>query len=561
MDNSIKAALIFGATGLATATLWAQHTKRAYKTELLNIKQKEAKERILRTVSMKPEGTKIYLDGQTLTIEKLMALESPEAVVEVLPEAWKKVEEGRQLVEGILDSGNKVYGINTGFGSFANVAISREKLAELQENLLRSHAAGVGSPLTPVQTRRLLALRINVLAKGRSGISPENLRILVQACNAWCLPWVPEKGTLGASGDLAPLAHLALGLMGEGKMWSRETGWGEAGETLRRHNITPIKLGAKEGLAMINGTQLIVSLGAEAVARAENCCQLADIIGSLTLESLLGTIVAFDESIHSSRPHKGQLQSARRIRSLLRGESYQSEITESHKNCGQVQDAYTLRCMPQVHGICSDTVDFVKSVLVTEMNSATDNPMVIAEKGKILSGGNFHGEYPAKVMDYLAIGVHEIASISERRIERLVNNSLSAHLPAFLVKEGGLNSGFMIAHCTAAALVSENKVLCHPSSVDSISTSAAKEDHVSMGGWAARKALKVVENVEYVLAIELLASCQAIEFLRPLKSTPPLEDLHALVRTVARPWDQDRYMHPDIEAVVDLVRSDRKSVV
>ncbi|XP_048114047.1 histidine ammonia-lyase isoform X2 [Alosa alosa] len=398
----------------------------------------------------------------------------------------------------------------------------------------------------------LLALRINVLAKGYSGISLETLHAMVQAFNASCLSFVPEKGTVGASGDLAPLSHLALGLMGEGKMWSPKSGWADAKYVLEAHGLKPVSLKPKEGLALINGTQMITSLGAEAVERAEAIARQADIIAALTLEVLKGTTKAFDSDIHKLRPHPGQTQVALHFRSLLDSDHHPSEIAESHRFCDRVQDAYTMRCCPQVHGVVNDTIDFAKNIINTEINSATDNPMVFSERGETISGGNFHGEYPAKALDYLAIGIHELASISERRIERLCNPSLS-ELPAFLVSEGGLNSGFMIAHCTAASLVSENKVLCHPSSVDSLSTSAATEDHVSMGGWAARKALRVVENVEQVLAIELLAACQGIEFLRPLRTTTPLERVYDLVRSKVKPWMKDRFMAPDIEATHRLL--------
>uniref|UniRef100_A0A8K9X3T3 Histidine ammonia-lyase n=1 Tax=Oncorhynchus mykiss TaxID=8022 RepID=A0A8K9X3T3_ONCMY len=393
---------------------------------------------------------------------------------------------------------------------------------------------GVGNPLSPERTRMLLALRINVLAKGYSGISLETLHRMIQAFNASCLSFVPEKGTVGASGDLAPLSHLALGLMGEGKMWSPKSGWADAKYVLEAHGLKPISLKPKEGLALINGTQMITSLGAEAVERAQAIARQADIIAAITLEVLKGTSKAFDSDIHALRPHPGQIEVAMRFRALLDSDHHPSEIAESHRFCDRVQDAYTMRCCPQVHGIVNDTIDFTQKIINTEINSATDNPVSFT------------------ALDFLAIGVHELAAISERRIERLCNPSLS-ELPAFLVNEGGLNSGFMIAHCTAASLVSENKVLCHPSSVDSLSTSAATEDHVSMGGWAARKALRVVEHVEQVLAIELLAACQGIEFLRPLRTTTPLEKVYDLVRSVVKPWIKDRFMSPDIEAVHRLL--------
>jgi len=345
---------------------------------------------------------------------------------------------------------------------------------------------------------------------------------------------------------------------------------------LAARKLQPVELKAKEGLAMINGTALITALGCEALVRAYNITRQAAVVAALSLEALRGTVTAFNPLIHKARPHPGQVQTAEMMRSLLHGKGHQSAISRSHANCGRVQDSYTLRCIPQVHGVVSDTLAFVEGILMVELNSATDNPMVfhgaddafnvkpafmnnLVNDGPhqfTISGGNFHGEYPAKACDFLAIAVHELSSISERRIERLVNPSLSHGQPAFLVKEGGLNSGFMIAHVTAAALVSENKTLCHPASVDSISTSAGQEDHVSMGGWAARKALSVVENVEYVIAIELLAACQGIDFLRPLTTTPALEAVHSLVRSEVQPWDGDRNMSIDINKAVKMLQEE-----
>ncbi|XP_055508741.1 histidine ammonia-lyase isoform X2 [Leucoraja erinacea] len=494
----------------------------------------------------------IYLDGSSLTTQQLVQLGKGTYKIKLATDVERRVNKSRDLVERIVMEGQVVYGINTGFGRFARTVIAPDKLVELQENIIHSTAVGVGKPLSPQRCRMLLALRINVLAKGYSGISLETLNQMIQAFNASCLSFVPEKGTVGASGDLAPLAHLALGLMGEGKMWSPKSGWADAKYVLQAHGLKPVSLKPKEGLALINGTQMITSLGAEAVERAVAIARQADIIAALTLEVLKGTTRAFDSDIHELRPHPGQIEVAFRFRSLLGSDHHPSEIAESHRFCNRVQDAYTLRCCPQVHGVVNDTIAFVKNIIETEINSATDNPMVFAERGETISGGNFHGEYPAKALDYLAIAVHELAAISERRIERLCNPSLS-ELPAFLVNEGGLNSGFMIAHCSAAALVSENKVLCHPSSVDSLSTSAATEDHVSMGGWAARKALRVIEHVEQVLSIELLAACQGIEFLRPLRTTTPLEKVYDLVRTIVRPWIKDRFMAPDIDGVHQLL--------
>uniref|UniRef100_A0A8C7HR98 Histidine ammonia-lyase n=1 Tax=Oncorhynchus kisutch TaxID=8019 RepID=A0A8C7HR98_ONCKI len=464
----------------------------------------------------------LSLDGNSLTIADLVRLGKGLFNIKLTTEAEGKINEAREVIETIIKENRVVYGVNTGFGKFAHMLIPKDKLIV-------------------ERTRMLLALRINVLAKGYSGVSMETVQAMVKAFNASCLSWVPEKGTVGASGDLAPLAHLTLGLMGEGRMWSPQRGWDDAKTVLECHGLTPLVLKPKEGIGLINGTQMMSSLAAEAVERAVGVARQADIIAALSLEALRGTTKAFHSDVHAVRPHPGQIEVALRLRSLLHSDVFPSQIS------GKVR---------QVHGVSNDTIAFVKSILTTELNSATDNPLVFAERGETISGGNFHGEYPAKALDYLAIGVHELASMSERRTERLVNPSLS-ELPAFLVQDGGLNSGFMIAHCTAAALVSESKALCHPSSVDSLSTSAATEDHVSMGGWAARKALRVVEHVEQVLAIELLAACQALEFLRPLKSTTPLEKVHELVRTVVRPWDHDRQMSPDIEAAHTLLREEK----
>jgi len=560
-----------------------------------------------------------------MTADLLLSLAQKDSQIRISDAAWIDVRKSRQVVTNMLERREVAYGINTGFGLFSDVVISEDKLEELQCNLIRSHSAGVGEPLSYGRSRMLLALRINVLCRGNSGVGEETLSCMVDAFNKGCLSVVPSQGTVGASGDLAPLSHLALGLMGEGKMWDpSDMSIRDAKDVLEKFNVVPVKLGPKEGLALINGTQLITALGAEAVVRARNAAECATIIAALTIEVLKGTVSAFHPQVHARRPHRGQGVVAATLRTLLHpGEA--SELFQSHRYAGRVQDAYSLRCTPQVHGVVLDTIDFVQGVLEIEMNSSTDNPMVFngspvvievdsrGEKvqvwppativnnqqppqenehpetleeakeeikrlkaalqdhhapgtkrksdtlyddgnGFIISGGNFHGEYPAKVLDYLAIGASELASISERRIERMVNPQLS-QLPAFLVQNGGLNSGFMIAHCTAAALVSENKVLSHPASVDSISTSAAKEDHVSMGGFSARKALQVMDNVERVLAIELLAACQALEFHRPLKTTASLEGLVKLVREQVTAWDQDRIMNVDIDKITQLLKS------
>jgi len=497
-----------------------------------------------------------YLDGNTLEISTLVHLgyQKVKTHIALTDEAWERVRSARQVIDDIVESKQIVYGINTGFGKFATVVIPEEECGHLQENLIRSHAAGLGQPLSLERTRMLLALRINVLAKGFSGIREETLRQLIEAFNNNCLSRVPMKGTVGASGDLAPLAHLALGLMGEGEMWDVEHHtFSPAMEVLERHSLSPISLSFKEGLAMINGTQMIGALAAEAVFRATKLVHTADIVAAMTLEALRGSPKAFMSRVHEARPHTGQIRVASRLRALLHSKNNPSEIYLSHENCNRVQDSYTLRCVPQVHGVVEDTLDFVARIITTELNSATDNPMVFSDINKTISAGNFHGEYPAKSCDYLTIAVQELANISERRIERLMNPDLS-DLPAFLVQNGGLNSGFMIAHCTAAALTSESKTLCYPASVDTISTSAAKEDHVSMGGWAARKCLEVIENVENVLAIELLCACQALDF-HELKSTTPLELVHQLVRQQVKHYQRDRFMSPDIENAAKLVRS------
>lgn len=485
----------------------------------------------------------VSLDGCSLTPDDLLLLgETPTLKIEVTPQAWIKVEKARKVIDDIIASGKIVYGINTGFGKFESTVISPHQVVELQYNLIRSHCAGVGEPLNATRARMMFALRINILSKGHSGINPVNLKRLVAAYNAGVVPHIPTKGTVGASGDLAPLSHLALGMIGEGLLstTNQPTILRPAGEVFRELGLVPIELGAKEGLALINGTQFITSLTCEALVRARRVTRLADVVAAMSYESLMSSVGPLNPDIHRARGHQGQINSAARLRSLLHSAESPSEIAEAHVNCSRVQDAYSIRCAPQVHGVTGDIIHFIYKIITQELNCATDNPLIFPDSEvKIVSGGNFHGEYPAKAADILAIGVSELASISERRIERLNNPSLS-RLPAFLVKNGGLHSGFMIAHCTAAALVSENKVLVHPASCDSISTSAAQEDHVSMGGFAARKAIEVVENVERVLAIELMCACQGIDLLRPLKTTRVLEKLWEEVRKVSPAWDGDR---------------------
>ncbi|TMS33638.1 hypothetical protein L596_001357 [Steinernema carpocapsae] len=498
----------------------------------------------------------LILDGESLRTKDLVDCEKGLCILKLSEASKERIVKTRQLLETIVTEHRTVYGITTGFGTFSNVQVAPQELEQLQVNLIRSHAAAYGEPLTPSATRMLLALRINVLAKGYSGISLVNVEKMIAAFNAFCVSKVPQQGTVGCSGDLCQLAHLALGLLGEGEMWSPETGWANAAEVLKVHGLEKMTLGPKEGLALINGTQMVTSLGALAVERSFNIARQADVIAALSLDVLKGTTRAYDVDIHRVRPHKGQQLSAQRLRTLLHSDTNPSQIAESHRNCGKVQDAYTLRCVPQVHGIVHDTIEFARGIINTEMNSATDNPLVFAERGEIISGGNFHGEYPAKALDFLAIAVAELAQMSERRLERLVNTDLSG-LPTFLTPKGGFNSGFMTVQLCAAALVSENKVLCHPASADSIPTSCNQEDHVSMGGFSARKCLKVIEHVETVLSLELICACQGIEFLKPLQSTRPLQRVYDLVRTVFAPLVDDRYMKPEIDEVIKLVRANQ----
>lgn len=490
----------------------------------------------------------LVIDGAQLRLDDVEAVALDARPVALDAQAREAVVRSRRVVDDAVERGEVVYGVTTGFGNFADVVIPREKLRALQLNLLRSHAAGVGDPLDGAQTRALMLLRANVLAKGFSGVRPQTLELLLGVLNAGILPVVPAQGSVGASGDLAPLAHLGLALVGEGECVFEGRRM-SAAAALQRAGLTPATLEAKEGLALINGTQLMGALTALALAEAWRLARTADVTGALTVDALKGTDVAFDERIQAARPHPGQAASARNLRRLLAG----SAIRESHRDCGQVQDAYSLRCMPQVHGAARDALGFVTRTVEIELNAATDNPMVFADTGELLSGGNFHGEPVAMAADVLAIAVAEIGGISERRIERLVNPTLSG-LPAFLVREGGLNSGLMMAHVTAAALASENKGLCHPSSVDSIPTSANKEDHVSMGAAAARQVMQVVANTRRILAIEAVAACQALEFHRPLLTSPPLAAAYERLRTRVAPLDGDRFLAPDLEAAAEMVR-------
>ncbi len=489
----------------------------------------------------------LLIDGASLTLEDLESVALTRRPVAVSPAAREAVARARRVVDDAVARQAVVYGVTTGFGNFADVVIPPARLRELQLNLVRSHAAGVGDPLGEAPTRALMLLRANVLAKGYSGVRLETLDLLVGMLNAGVHPVIPSQGSVGASGDLAPLAHLALALVGEGTC-TYEGRAQTSAEALAAAGVRPVVLEAKEGLALINGTQLMTAVTGLALVEAWRLVRTADVTGALALDALKGTDVAFDPRIHAARPHPGQAASARNLRKLLAG----SPIRESHRDCGKVQDAYTLRCMPQVHGAVRDALEFAARTVSIELNAATDNPMVFADTGELVSGGNFHGEPVALAADVLAIAMAELGSISERRIERLVNPALSG-LPAFLTPDGGLQSGLMIAHVTAAALASENKVLAHPASVDSIPTSAGKEDHVSMGVTAALKAARAVANTRRILAVEAIAACQALEFLKPLETSPALRAAYARVRATVPPYDRDRVLSPEIEAVAAVV--------
>jgi histidine ammonia-lyase len=489
----------------------------------------------------------LVLDGEHLALERIADVARGGVRVRLGPGAAARVERSRAIVQRVLAGGEQVYGVNTGFGHLKDVRIPPDRLEALQLNLIRSHCAGVGPPLPPDATRALMLLRAHVLARGYSGVRTRVIETLLDHLNADLLPIVPEQGSVGASGDLAPLSHLALALLGEGEVTLRGQPM-EASAALAQAGIEPLRLQPKEGLALINGTQMITAVGVLAVLEAQALLAEADIAGACSLEALKGSHRAFDPRLHALRPHPGQIDSAANLRSLLRD----SEIERSHAGCGRVQDAYSLRCMPQVHGAAREGVRFARTILETEVDAVTDNPIVFPEEGDLLSGGNFHGEPPALALDGLAIATAEIGAIAERRIERLMNPTLSG-LPPFLAKDAGVNSGMMMAQVTAAALVSENKILAHPASVDSIPTEAGQEDHVSMGPIAARKARVVVGQARRVVAIELLAACQALDFLRPLRPGRGVEAAWRAVRAQVPFMETDRILSRDIASVGRLL--------
>ncbi len=489
----------------------------------------------------------ILIDGEHLTLADVCDAARRRRSVNWPAAVRGKVERARAVEDACVAEERVVYGITTGFGKLSQVRISVDQLEALQANLIRSHAAGTGRPLSPEETRAAMLIRANVMAKGFSGIRPVVVDTLLSMLARDILPVIPEKGSVGASGDLAPSAHLALVLMGEGE--ARYKGRVlPGGEALREAGIAPVTFQAKEGLAVLNGTHFMSAIGCLLADEIDYLLRIAAVVAAMTTDALVGTDTAFDPRIQAVRPHPGQVRAAAEIAALMAG----SEIRLSHLDCDKVQDAYSLRCIPQVHGAVQDTLDHARAVLAREINAATDNPLVFAADTAVLSGGNFHGEPVAFALDFLAIAAAELAGISERRLERLINPDLSG-LPAFLAREPGLNSGFMIAQLTAVSLVAENKILAHPASVDSLPTSANKEDHVSLGMTAALKLRQVTENVRTVLAIELLAAAQALEFRRPLRSSEALEAVLGTLRETVSFMDRDRNLSIDIAAAARLI--------
>lgn len=498
--------------------------------------------------------TKIYqLTGTNITIDDVAFISNArpgEVKLEIHPDSLKKMKASRQVILDIVKKGKPVYGINTGFGALASKQIANEDLGQLQYNLIRSHCTGVGKPFNREITRAIMLSRANCLIQGFSGVTPETIQLLLEFINHNINPVIPEKGSVGASGDLAPLSHVALALIGEGDV-EFEGKVVKSDFAIHHLGMEPAKLGPKDGLALINGTSVMLALGCLALVEAKKIVKQADIISCLTLDAVRGTAAAFDERISQLKPQPGQVDVSSNLLKIING----SEIIHSHKEDGKVQDPYSLRCIPQVHGACRQTLRHSEEVLAIELNSVTDNPLVFVDTGDVISGGNFHGEALALTMDYLAMGLSEICNIAERRVEKMMNPHFS-DLPAFLTANSGLNSGLMIAHVTMAALASENKYLCHPASVDSIPTSTDKEDHVSMGVTSGRKLHEVISNVQFGLAIELLCNTQGLEFLRPLKTSPALEKVHALVRKHVQIIHEDRIFHKDIENLTRLIKTD-----
>ena len=492
----------------------------------------------------------MQLNGQRLTLAEIAAVAFGNDKVEISAAARPRILASRKVIDEIIERDTVVYGVNTGFGKLADVRVPHNELRELQLNLVRSHACGIGRPLSEPEVRAMMLLRANVLTFGFSGIRLEIVEMLCEMLNRGLHPVIPEKGSVGASGDLAPLAHLALSLIGEGETFFEGERL-EGAEALRRAKLKPAQLEAKEGLALLNGTQAMHAVGGLSVLRGKRLARVADVAGAMTLEALKGTPAAFDPRLQEARPHPGQKAVAEHLLFLLKG----SEIRKSHlKNDPRVQDAYSLRCMPQVHGAIRGALTHCEDVLLIESGSATDNPLVFIESGDVISGGNFHGAPLALGLDYAAIAVTDLMSISERRIERLVNPDLSEGLPAFLARHPGTQSGFMIAHVAAAALLTEARVLAHPASIDNVPTSAGKEDHVSMGMTSALKLRSIVDLAENLLAIELLAGAEGLEHRRPLKAGTGVERAFAAVRKIAPSLTQDRSLSRDIARVAEAIQ-------
>jgi histidine ammonia-lyase len=498
----------------------------------------------------------LSLSGQKLSLEQIVEVARGLEQVGLSAQARERVAESRRVVEEITESGRVVYGVNTGFGKLADIRIAHSELRELQLNLVRSHACGVGSPLSEAETRAMLLLRANVLALGYSGARPLIIETLISLLERGVHPVIPEKGSVGASGDLAPLAHLALAVIGEGEAFYKGERMASL-EALKLAGIEPVSLEAKEGLALLNGTQAMAAVGALALHRADTLARVADIAGAMTLEALRGTPVAFDERIHAARPHQGQMEVAAHLRELL----LESEIRESHlENDPRVQDAYSLRCMPQVHGAVRGALRHARETVEIETGSATDNPLVFAGESEVLSGGNFHGAPLALSFDYAALALTDLISITERRIDRLLNPDANEGLPAFLTSRPGTSSGFMMAQVTAAALLAEARVLAHPASIDNVPTDGGKEDHVSMGMTAATKLRAIVENAEYAVAIELMAAAEGLEYRLPLKPGRGVRRAYEIVRAHVPRLTADRALSPDIQKIAEAIRQQEFAV-
>jgi len=500
----------------------------------------------------------LYLDGSSLKLEDIDAFCSGKVKAAIKKQAVAKINKSRALVEKWIETDEAVYGVTTGFGEFSNVRISRQDIEKLQENLILSHAVGCGEYLPPLIVKIMMLLRLNALAKGYSGIRLSVMNLLLEMMNRNIIPVVPSQGSVGSSGDLVQLAHLVTAMIGRGRVQVVED-FGNMKfdeekivpslQALQTAGLEPVKLQAKEGLALINGTQMMTAFASLIAIKAMELSKTADIAGALTHEALRSTDKAFNSLVHNLRPYEGQKNTARNVLALIKD----SQIRKSHiANDPRVQDAYSIRCMPQIHGASKDAIEYVRSRVSIEINSANDNPLIFPETGEHIEGGNFHGQPVALAMDFMSIALSELANVSERRVERLVNGALSG-LPRFLAKQGGLNSGLMIAQYTAASLVSENKVLAHPASVDSIPTSANQEDHNSMGSIAAQKCYRILKNLEAVLAIELMTASQAIEFIKPLKCGKGTSVAYEKIRNIIPPADTDRLLYNDLQKVIGIL--------